>query len=149
MAADGIGLQCPSAQPEMAGAQVIGIVRQTAVGPRVSYVAGAAPVTDDLLQAAAPARPTMVMRFAAACEASQCRHNDGAKCTLATRVLERLAPVSNTLPTCAIRRRCRWFAEQGRSICLNCPQVVTESSRDTVDAALMEGVSAQSAEHRL
>lgn len=141
--ADDEPLRCPSAQPDMPGAQVLGVVRRTPAGPRLSYVAGAAPVTDalrgQLQQAAGATSPMTVVRFAAQCQTSQCRHYDGAACSLASRIVELLPPVAEALPACAIRRTCRWRAEQGPSICLTCPQVVTQSDRAKTDARLGEG----------
>lgn len=135
-----VPLRCPSAQPEMPQAQVLGVVRQTADGPRVSYVSGVAPVTEDLLSAATPS-PTMVLRFAAQCEMSRCRHFGGGSCTLASRIAMILPKVTQTLPACSIRRSCRWFAEQGGTICLRCSQVVTLSEREQVDPSLIDGPS--------
>lgn len=132
-------LRCPSAQPDSPGAQVLGVVRRTADGPRVSYVAGLAPVSADVLQAVEPAPVSAVLRIAAVCEQGGCRHFDGRACTLATRIGALLPDVADTLPPCAIRRSCRWFAEQGRGICLKCPQVVTQPDAEAADRRLTVG----------
>lgn len=136
-------LRCPSAQPGMPDAQVLGVVKRTAEGPRVAYVNGLAPVTDEVLDAAGPMPATTVLRFAARCETSACRHFNGECCTLATRIAELLPEVADGLPPCAIRPSCRWFAEQGGSICLRCPQVVTQAERSAVDPRLIEGADAK------
>jgi hypothetical protein len=126
----------------MADAQVLGVVRRTGSGPRVSYVNGLAPVTQELLDAAAPAPATAVLRFAARCETSRCRHYDGAACTLGSRIARLLPEVADSLPPCTIRRNCRWFAEQGSPVCLRCPQVVTQVDRRAADPRLVEGIDA-------
>lgn len=123
-------LSCPSAQPEMPGAQVLGVVSVAAEGPRVAYVAGTVPVTRDLLGKAGDLPPTRVMRFASRCEASRCAHFDGADCRLAQRIVAQLQPVVDALPPCAIRRSCRWYAQEGAAACVRCPQVVTTTSSD-------------------
>ena len=46
------------------------------------------------------------------------------------RVAHQLEPVVDTLPPCQIRSTCRWFAEQGRQVCLRCPQVITRVPSD-------------------
>ena len=116
---------CPSAQPDMEGARVIGVVERGSGGPQVAYVSGTVPVTPEVLRTSGPVPPTHVMRFAARCEESACQHFDGTNCQLATRVARALEPVVRHLPACAIRRTCRWHAQEGRAACLRCPQVVT------------------------
>ncbi|MGH8308995.1 MAG: hypothetical protein ACRETX_04285 [Steroidobacteraceae bacterium] len=66
-----------------------------------------------------------MFRFAAKCEERRCSHFDGAHCTLAARIRQSLMPVVDRLPPCTVRPTCRWYAEQGGSICLRCPQIVT------------------------
>lgn len=118
---------CPSAQPDMPGAQVLGVVQRDDAGaPGLSYAAGHVPVTPEVLAATGPVPPTLVYRFAAPCAASKCGHFDGERCRLATRIAEGLAPRVDHLPACAIRRSCRWFDQEGARACHRCPQVVTQ-----------------------
>ncbi len=128
---------CPSAQPEMDDASVIGVVQRTEAGPRVAYLQADQKATAEITALAAPLRPTEVMRFAARCEGSACRHFDGQDCKLVTRIVAMLDPVADALPACRIRSDCRWFRQEGRAACLRCPQVVTESNNasDTMRAA--------------
>lgn len=121
-------LHCPSAQPEMPDARVLGVVSITPDGPRVAYVAGTVPATPDLLAEAGELPPTRVMRFASRCEEHRCVHFDGADCRLAQRIVHQLEPVVDALPPCAIRRDCRWYVQEGRAACLRCPQVITKTS---------------------
>lgn len=118
---------CPSAQPDMAGAQVFGVLTGTPeAGLRVGYLTETQPVAPDLLAASGPAAPTEVMRIAAPCMGTGCGHFDGANCQLAARVAAMLDPVVRGLPRCAIRSTCRWFRQEGGAACVRCPQVVTD-----------------------
>jgi hypothetical protein len=126
MSAPKDSLSCPSAQPDMAGARIFGIVSGTADEPRVAYLKESAVVEPSALERLGPVDPTRVFRFAATCEESQCVHFNGSRCTLAERIVAKLAPVVDALPPCLIRPTCRWYAERGAEACLRCPQVVTQ-----------------------
>lgn len=123
------GLLCPSAQPDMSGAIVLGVVGGDAEAARLGYLNEKLPVTDDLLALTGPIKPTKVFRFAAHCEERACRHFDGTLCRLASRIVEFLPAVTDALPPCPIRKTCRWFDQEGKAACLRCPQVVTEDSQ--------------------
>jgi hypothetical protein len=120
-------LFCPSAQPDMAGCRVLGVVGGNAEQLRVAYVNEPLPVTQELLASSAPLKPTEVFRFAAHCEGKACLHFDGTNCKLATRIVQILPAVVDSLPPCLIRNVCRWYQQEGRAACMRCPQVVTES----------------------
>ncbi|HLQ51924.1 MAG TPA: hypothetical protein VK129_10530 [Terriglobales bacterium] len=120
-------LLCPSAQPDMEGARVLGVVSGSAEQSQVAYLSSNVPVTAGLLATAAPLKPTEVFRFAAHCEEKKCRHFDGSHCQLATRIVQILPAVTDGLPPCLIRAECRWFQQEGKAACMRCPQVVTES----------------------
>jgi len=137
---------CPSAQPDMANATVLGVVEGDMAAPRLSYVVEPLAVTAELLAQTGDVRPTQVFRFAATCEEKACRHFDGQDCKLATRIVALLEPVVAALPPCRIRPTCRWHAQEGREACLRCPQVVTESaSRDEAYRAAALGPQAHAA----
>ena len=120
-------LLCPSAQPDMEGARVLGVISGSAEQSQVAYLNSNVPVTAGLLAAAAPLKPTEVFRFAAHCEENKCRHFDGSHCQLATRIVQILPAVTDGLPPCLIRAESRWFQQEGKAACMRCPQVVTES----------------------
>jgi hypothetical protein len=122
---------CPSAQPEMAGSLLFGVVIGSAEHPQVAYLAEPQPVTDELLALSGPVRPTEVFRFAAPCAMSQCRHFDGANCRLVQRTVQLLPVAVERIPPCRLRPNCRWWRQEGRAACLRCPQVVTENYRPT------------------
>ena len=123
--AGGKALSCPSAQPDMEGARAFGIISGTPEEPRVAYLRADAVVTRAMLAKLGPTDPKHVFRFAATCEEARCAHYDGRRCTLAQRIVEKLDPVVDALPSCLIRPTCRWYAEQGGAACHRCPQVVT------------------------
>jgi hypothetical protein len=121
------GPLCPSAQPEMKGAVVFGLVLGTITEPRVAYLAEAQPITKEVLALAGPVKPAEVFRLAAPCAGHGCQHFDGMHCGLATRTAQVLPPVTDALPACVIRPECRWWQQEGKAACMRCPQVVTES----------------------
>lgn len=118
-------LLCPSAQETMPGCRVFGVVGGSAEQPRVAYLDELAPATPELLDMARPVKPEEVFRMAAPCIERQCRHFDGRDCQLAARIVQILPAVAEALPACRIRPDCRWFAQEGRTACTRCPQVIT------------------------
>lgn len=116
---------CPSAQPDMEAARIIGVVGGTPEAPRITLLDEPQEPTPELLALSGPFEPTHIFRFAAHCETSKCSHFDGADCKLATRVVQILPAVVSDLPTCRIRANCRWFLQEGKPACLRCPQVMT------------------------
>ena len=123
--AQGPKLTCPSAQPDMEDAQVLGVLEPGPDGRRLTYVNGLVPVTDALLDSTGPVPPTLVYRFAARCMEGRCRHFEGGRCGLGQRMAEGLDATVDRLPPCAIRKTCRWHAEVGPTACFRCSQVVT------------------------
>jgi hypothetical protein len=119
-------LLCPSAQPDMEDARILGVLGGPPGAPRISYLDWPQPVSDELLALAHPLPPAEVYRFAARCEGRACRHFDGDNCNLATRIVQILPAVVDSLPACKIRLECRWYQQEGRVACLRCPQVITQ-----------------------
>lgn len=115
---------CPSAQPEMAGAVVFGVVGGTSAEPRVGYLTERLPVSGELLALTGEVGPTEVFRIGAPCAGGGCRHFDGASCRLASKLVQ-LAPAGAALPACALRPDCRWWRQEGKAACMRCPRVVT------------------------
>jgi len=111
----------------MDGAVVLGVVGGTAEEPRVAYLNKPQPVTEELLALAEGVESTEVIRFAAPCAGSGCQHFDGAKCKLATRVVNLLPMAVDRLPPCHLRPKCRWWRQEGRAACMRCPIIVTQS----------------------
>jgi hypothetical protein len=117
---------CPSAQPDMPGSMILGIVQGTVEQPRMIHLSHPQPVSPELLALSAPVNPTEVFRITAPCAATGCRHFDGTNCQLARRIVKMQQPVAETLPVCQIRPHCRWWRQEGRAACQRCPGIVTE-----------------------
>ena len=115
---------CPSSIPEIPGSEIFGIAEGTVDQPNVTYLDPPLPVTPELLAAADPVEPTEIFRFVGTCLEKGCRQFGNGQCQLAKRLVEGLPEVTQTLPTCAIRQRCRWWQQEGKAACLRCPQIV-------------------------
>lgn len=118
-------LSCPSAQPDMAGAKVLGIVEDREGLPEISYLDTPRDVDQEILDLAKPLSPTEVFRFAGKCVTSKCQHFNGDTCSLASRISKLTEEVVTSAPKCVIRKSCRWFQQEGLQICYRCPQVTT------------------------
>jgi hypothetical protein len=118
---------CPSAQPDMDGAVLFGVIGGTAEEPQVAYLAEPQPVTLDLLALAEPVAPTEVFRFGAPCAEQSCQHFASGECQLGRKLAEDVPPVGQRLPPCRLRPKCRWWQERGPAACMRCPMVVTTS----------------------
>jgi hypothetical protein len=116
---------CPSAQPGMDQCRVLGVVQRTGPVPMLEYLSEHVPATPEVLGMAAPLKPTEVFRLAATCAEGQCPHFDGADCRLATRVVQIMPAVVDTLPPCIIRKECRWYSQEGGAACKRCPEITT------------------------
>jgi hypothetical protein len=116
---------CPSAQPDFPGSLAFGVVAGSAENPRVAWIERPVPVNPDLVVLTAPLHPTQVLRIAAPCQENACCHFDGKDCRLATRLVQLLPAVVDSLPPCRIRPGCRWFLQEGAAACRVCPQIVT------------------------
>jgi len=125
MADDDRRLDCPSAQPDMEGARPFGVISGTPEETRVAFFRKSALDSFDWRAHFGTGDATRLFRFGARCEESGCAHFGSGKCNLGQRINRDLPPVVDALPACLLRPTCRWFAEQGGSICLRCPQVVT------------------------
>ena len=126
-------LLCPSAPGRPRESVLIGVVTGTPEAPRVTPTATPVEVTPELLDLASPATPGEVFRFASGCRACACPHFSNDACQLAVRGVAVLAEVTERLPHCAIRPRCRWFRQEGPAMCKRCPQIVTDQYRPSAE----------------
>ena len=104
---------------------MFGVIDGTPNEPRVAYLKKSAVVDQAIFESLRDLDPKQVFRFAGKCEESHCVHFDGAKCSLAQRIVESLDAVVDVAPPCQIRPTCRWHAERGVEACRRCPQVIT------------------------
>jgi len=119
---------CPSARPEQAGALIFGVRTAGEAGARIGYLSEVVPVTPAVLDLAEPVSPLEVFRFAAPCAESGCAHFAERKCGLVSRIVERVPVVVSIAPPCAVRSKCRWWAQEGVAACRRCPQIFTSES---------------------
>jgi hypothetical protein len=120
-------LLCPSADAQMSGSQIFGIVVGTPREPHVVHLDRVKPIPPGLLTLNSPVQPSEIFRIAATCIENDCKHFDGAKCRLTERIIDGLPVVSDRLPACAIRANCRWWHQEGKAACLRCQQIVRDN----------------------
>jgi len=126
-------LMCPSAQPDMEGSMVLGVLEDTPEGKRLAWLEEPQPVTPQLLSLTREVDPRNIFRFAAHCEESRCVHYDGKDCQLASRIVQILPAAVDSLPPCRIRPECRWYQQEGKAACFRCPEVVTHLDNPTAE----------------
>src|SRR5215471_3299492 len=107
--------------------RVLGVVQRDGPSPMLQYLDQHLPATPQLLASAAPMKPTEVFRLAATCAEGRCPHFDGTDCQLATRIVNLLPAVVDSLPPCTIRQDCRWYSQEGGEACKRCPEITTVS----------------------
>src|SRR5437588_12463204 len=90
-------LLCPSAQPEVPGSVIFGVIQGTPQEPRLVHLTEPQASTPEMLHLSAPVKPTEVFRFAAPCAEAGCRHFDGHNCQLVGRVVKLLPAVEARL----------------------------------------------------
>ncbi|WP_233512414.1 hypothetical protein [Micromonospora deserti] len=99
---------------------------------RVAYVTPQLPAEVALAASAASDAPVESRyRLAGPCVTASCGFWTGEHCGLGERLVasyqETAGPTAPELPRCAIRRSCRWYAEQGAAACAACSHVVTDA----------------------
>ncbi|NEQ95272.1 MAG: nitrogen fixation protein [Cyanothece sp. SIO2G6] len=114
---------CPSSTSDISGSEIFGIVEGTVQEPRVTYLERSRPATPELLVAANPVEPTEIFRFVGSCLETGCQQFDNGQCQLAKRIVQGLPVVTQTLPSCVIRHRCRWWHQEGEAACRRCLQI--------------------------
>jgi hypothetical protein len=117
-------LLCPSSRETGDEALVFGVAEGTAHEPRVTYLRKPLPLVE-VRSLIGGLEPGEVFRTAAPCAQSGCAHFAEGCCSLVTRIVEQLDPVTTDAPRCSVRRQCRWWAEHGVEACRRCPRVVT------------------------
>jgi hypothetical protein len=126
---------CPSTS---AGHATVFLGMITPAG-RVAYVTPTVPAGTVLDTLDSTESAESRYRFAGPCVTSSCGFWSGDHCGLGAKLAESYretaGPGQNELPKCAIRRTCRWFAEQGAAACSPCSYVVTDSRADTADTS--------------
>jgi hypothetical protein len=147
-------LQCPAAPQHWPEAKVFAVSSDGRTVPVMPV-----PVTPELLARCAPRTPRQILRMAATCVKERCRHWDATQpgaegdgvCTLVQRVIgagpadlaevaaqggDSIGPDIGFAPLqpCAIRGRCRWWAQEGRRACEPCGVTPTDLGELPQDA---------------
>jgi hypothetical protein len=122
-------LFCPSAQPELAGSMIIGVVESRARTERVSHLAHPVKISGHWPASPEGYAATAAFRFAAPCQKGECTNWSGSKCRVAQELVRILPASTPELPQCSLRRVCRWFEQEGTGACMRCSQVVTDDER--------------------
>ena len=120
-------LLCPSAEADMEGSVIFGIVAGTPEQPKLFHLRETKQVPPALVSLESPVKPTEIFRIAANCINESCTHFDGTKCRLTQRIVEGLPPVSESVPPCPIRANCRWWSQEGKEACVRCLQIVRDN----------------------
>lgn len=118
---------CPSSQPQIKGSKVFGLVKGTVEKPRIHYLKSPEPITDELIALSNPVTPTEIFRIAAPCAANGCKHFNGINCGLASKITDKFSIAEKELPSCSIRQHCRWYQQEGKTICFRCSQIITDN----------------------
>jgi hypothetical protein len=127
------GLMCPSAQPEMQGSVVFGIVGGTPDARQVAYLETPIAIDENTVALTTPLHPAEIFRIGAPCAGGACQHFRDDECKLAQRISQQLVPVVDALPRCALRPRCRWWKQEGKAACMRCPAVITRDAAPTTE----------------
>ncbi|MCF2494299.1 hypothetical protein [Dyadobacter chenhuakuii] len=71
--------------------------------------------------------PEQHFRFVSRCGTGECIQWKGQRCGVAAEVVNFVKSVKNDdIPDCSIRSDCRWYRQEGVSICKVCPYVLTD-----------------------
>ena len=129
------GMTCPSS-PCQTGAVLIAVLGEDG---RLGYLRPALPVDEAFVEACGRhGAPESRLRFADGCRQESCEHWSERQCSLVGRLISAgpdTTPetAAGSLPRCAIRADCRWFAQEGSRACTVCPIVVYRPSPQTSD----------------
>ncbi len=119
---------CPSARCEP-GAELVGVVNELG---QVDFLPQPLEVGETFVGIARAGRtPEKRFRFTSDCAEGGCAQWRDGHCTIVDLALERFTHLERTRPPakCALRGRCRWFAQAGVDACTVCRLVVTDERR--------------------
>jgi hypothetical protein len=137
-------LMCPSAEPDMDGSLIFGIVTGTPEQPELVHLPQVKEIPPELLTLESPVKPTEIFRIAASCVENDCAHFDGTRCRLIGRIVDGLPTVTESLPPCPIRANCCWWQQEGQEACRRCLQIVRDNFN--VPAELFKAIDASAYE---
>ncbi|WP_221392120.1 hypothetical protein [Dyadobacter sp. NIV53] len=134
-------LLCPSYFAK-SGAELFGVVNKEG---RVEYLDESIKVDQTFVDAAQRYEDETGraaderFRFAGKCIKGGCHQwsLESASCSLVGRIIEAMnkkAESNTQFSHCAIRKHCRWFAQQGSLACANCTETVRSMERSRLEA---------------
>lgn len=123
------GMTCPSSSCHE-GAVLIAVLGGDG---RLGYLRPALPIDQEFVDSCERHGATESrLRFADECRQGGCENWSGRDCSLVGRLIsarpDSAAASDGSLPRCAIRADCRWFAQEGLRACGICPLVVYRPS---------------------
>ena len=126
---------CPSSRAKP-GAKLLG-VRQSS--GKIAILPQALPVDEHFMEAVQrdPTPPEQRFRFTNKCVEEGCEQWTGKGCGVVERVIRHLdaVAVSEVLPACSIRPKCRWYSQKKGDACRICPFVLTEITEEELRQA--------------
>lgn len=130
---------CPSHRCKP-GSQLLGVRQEDGT---IAILPQALPVDEVFVAKAAQhdVPPEQRFRFTNKCIEGGCQQWTGKGCGVVERMVQYLdqVAVSDELPACSIRPRCRWFTQRGRDACAICPYVLTEITEKEVEDLVLAG----------
>jgi hypothetical protein len=117
-------LSCPSYIAK-SGAELFGIINSEG---QVHYLSESIVIDDDFVDEANKGRkPEERFRFAGKCIEKGCKQweTNTNMCGLTQKIIRTINNIDTLkeLPNCAIRDKCRWFAQENELACANCSEV--------------------------
>ncbi len=133
---------CPSGPCEE-GALLVGVM--TSAG-RLAYLLPPTEIDAEFVaEARRQGNPERRFRFSTPCVEASCPQWDGTGCGLGAAIAEHGSETpTDGLPNCAIRKTCRWYAEQGGRACAVCPLIVADTGGTGTYTSLMSAANSTS-----
>lgn len=106
------------------GAKLFGIVNKEGT---ISYLTEPITVTEEFIKDVSTGTPPeQRFRFTGKCIEGGCSQWDSGngKCSLSKKVIETIDSKNNELAFCAIRSKCRWYAQDKENACFSCNEVL-------------------------
>jgi hypothetical protein len=116
---------CPSARCKE-NAILLGVVQDNG---HVQFVENRIHIDDEFVKISKDGRPPEKrFRFSDTCVEAKCEQWTGSHCGIIDEIIAAIGSDvhSDELPSCSIRKECRWFKQCGPSACHICPYVITD-----------------------
>jgi hypothetical protein len=124
MTTDKNEILCPSSICE-SGASILGVIDESGSLRRVSPLL---PVTDEFVSLFRSSGSSDKFRFVGGCRAQECSRWVSGACAIAIAMREgndELRESEEKDHSCEIKDNCRWYKQEGNSVCLGCSRLAT------------------------